>query len=333
MKLAKKDTSSFEERKMLVGLDVFKVVAVNPTVQELNKIYDNEDSESDEEINYVDEKDGVDRVRINVYVRGIRSNKLGKISFFIADKDSVSQKGNHQYINQVCETSWSSDESSLPAWFTNFYTKDDKVNSIGTKQYRIGREGEGRFYEFARKVLSKVNYFIPDTEIKFDFDKMRRGNFSDLKYLMDDEWSSTFTSMWYVKNVEGEDGVKSYNEIFYPAIAEANFCSKVETATSAYYKSKLEEIKSDEALFKSLKIPGVLEIITVHDIYGYVDQPNITFKSTWDNRVLKQFLDKTEGEHGCRGFYKIAPIFEYSSEMDITSTNNVSNHATDDSTY
>ena len=131
MKLQVKEeraSSNFEERSMQVGLDVFEVIAVNPTSEQLSKIYGNEPKDTDKELVYVDEKDGEDRVKISFIVKGKVSDKISKITFFIVDKERKSKDGKNQYINQVCQTAWVFDEEQLPSFFTEFQDKDKNKN-------------------------------------------------------------------------------------------------------------------------------------------------------------------------------------------------------------
>lgn len=321
MKLAKREAVSSQK---VVGIDVFEILAVNPTIEQLNVIYQTEPKEDDKEIVYVDKKEGADRVKITIHVRGQHSKKLGRINFFIVDNNRKSKDGDkQQYVNQVCETSWADTEENLPNWFKSFYAKGDKNREkpIGSKSYRKAMEGEADFYEFVRAVMTGVNYFSSDSEVQFNFGKMLKGDFSEVNsYLTDPAWTSNFTAMWYVKNVQTEEGMKSYNEIFTRAILPKDYCAKIESATAKYYESRLEEIKSDEELFESLKIEGVLEILTPQDIYGYVPSPDVVVKNAYENKQIERFVKNIDGEYGCKGFYKIAPVFEYSESMDVTAS-------------
>jgi hypothetical protein len=334
MKLAKRQEStgsSFEENKLYVGLDEFEILAVNPDADQLAKLYGNEPKEDAKEINYVDEKDGDDRVRVTVYVKGINAQKITRINFFIVDKDRVSKDGvKKQYINQVCQTSWADSKDNLAEWFTKFTDRNKTV--IGEKTFRVAMEGEGDFYDFVRAVMNKVNFNSPESEVKFNFKKMLKGDFSELNtYLTDPDWTSTFTAVWYVKNVETETGIKSYNELFSKAILPRTFYNKVENNVVAYYRDMVEEIKDDDDMFDELGIKGIKETLTPHDIYGYVKSPSIAFKDKYEAKIWENFTKNIDGEYGCKGFYKICPVFEYNASMDITASN--TSHESDDASY
>ena len=325
MKLAKKEQSSSEERKLSVGLDVFSIVAINPTIHELRTLYESDVKDDDQEIVYVDEKDECDRVKICIYVKGQHSNKIGRLNFYITDKARVSKDGNKtQYINQVCENTWADNESNISNWFLNFYSKDDKskTNPIAPKDYRVCKDGEADFYEFVRSVMKGVNFFIPDTSLSFDYKRWLRNDFSQLSILMDPEYSSDFTGMWYVRNVETDNGMKTYNEIFTKAILPREFYSKVDSLTSAYYKAKLSEITATDETFEAANLKGIKETATVHDIYGYVKSPEgLNFTKAYDTSQWEKFTSKVDGEYGCKGFYKFCPVFNYDASMDLTASN------------
>jgi hypothetical protein len=319
MKLQVKEerSSNFEERAMQVGLDVFEVVAVNPTSQQMSKIYGSEPKDTDKELVYVDEKDGEDRVKITFIVKGKVTDKISKVTFFLVDKERKSKDGKNQFINQVCQTAWAFDEEQLPTFFTQFQDKDK--NKLADKSYRTAMEGEGDFYEFVRGVLRKVNYNSTETEVKFNFKKMLKGDFSELNSIVtDSEYADNFTAMWYVRNVETENGVKTYNEVFHKSILPPDFYNKFEKASEAYYKAKLIEIKDDEIEHENLKITIPQDELTVLDIYGYVETPMVKFKNSYESSVWDRFVKAVDGEYGCKGFYKIAPAFDYNKSMDIT---------------
>lgn len=320
MNLNAKKESEFEERKKYVGLENFEVIAVNPTIKQFNELYGKDGSDADEEIEYVDEKDGEDRIKISVYMRGLQSNRIHREQFFIVDKERTSKDGGKgQYINQVCQSTWVDDEANLPEWFTKFTDKNKSV--IGNKTYRRAKEGEADFYEFVRGVLRTVDFYQTDTEVEFNFKKMLKGDFSQLNSILtDSSYASPFTALNYIRT-DKEDATKQYQQVFLKGILPRDFYNKVELATSEYYKERFEDIKENP---DAVKIPGIP--LVVQDIYGYVESPSsIKFKKDFENKAWMNFLKEVEGEYGCKGFYKICPVFEYDKAMDITAGNKTLN--------
>ena len=68
-----------------------------------------------------------------------------------------------------------------------------------------------------------------------------------------------------------------------------------------------------------MKIQTPQDELTVLDIYGYVETPIVKFKNLYESNVWDKFVKTVDGEYGCKGFYKIAPAFDYNKSMDITS--------------
>jgi hypothetical protein len=44
----------------------------------------------------------------------------------------------------------------------------------------------------------------------------------------------------------------------------------------------------------------------------------VKFKNSYESSVWDRFVKAVDGEYGCKGFYKIAPAFDYNKSMDIT---------------
>lgn len=304
-----------------VGLEPLRVVAVNPTRQELNALYGKENSAEDKEIEYVSEtENGVDKIRISVYLKGLMSDKLHSKSFFLEDEQRMNKDNTkYQYVNQVCQTAWSDSEENLADWFTKFTNKEKKV--VGDKAFRIAKKGEGDFYEFVRIVLNKVDYYDSEAQIEFNWKKMLKGNFDELnQFLTSEDYSDPFVMMAYIKDVQTDEGVVQYNELFTKSAITNTMYNEFVKASAKYYNEALEEIKGDEELISKYGLENIDEL-KLSDIYGYVSTPQIRFKSEYANKTFNKFLESLEGEYGCNGFYKVAPVFKYNVNMSITSSN------------
>lgn len=316
----KENTQTQEKQKLVVGLEQFQVIAVNPTTDEINALYERDGKDDDKEQEYVTEREGNDQVRITFFLRALQSARITRKSFYIVDKERTNKDGNkHQYINQIGQTGWGASEDDLTDFFKTFTNKDRQV--LGKKSFRIAKEGEGDFYEFAKSVLRGVNYYDPTTDITFDFKKMLKGNFKELNTVFTGDFASPFVATNYIKNVETENGMKTYNEVWTDVILAPEMLGKIEFAASKFYKETCEQIKEDEDEFKRLGINATIEVLTPQDIYGYVNVPDLKFKSEWDNKAWLKLKSTIEGEYGCKGFFKVSPLFEYNPNMDITAGN------------
>lgn len=312
MKVAKKEVVEFGDFKQFVGLESFSILAVNPTKKELNALYGKEDSPDDTEIEYVDEKEECDRIRINVYVRGQQTNRICRIGFMLVDKQRINKEGDKaQFINQTCVSTWCDEESNLPTWFTEFLDKD-KSTSLGKKSFRKAIEGEADFYEFVRNVTRGINYYSTDTELHFNFAKLLKGDFSQLnQILVEGEYSYPFVALNYVR-FDADSG-KYYNEIFSKSILPPIYLDKVKMLQQDYYKEIVEELKDDER-FKDYAV------LTSFDVCGYVNEPDVKFKKEFENKTWSKFISEVSGQYGARGFYKICPVFEYKKDMNPISS-------------
>lgn len=309
-----------------VGFELFNVVAVNPTVKQVNKLLGKEDSEEDEEINYLDEKDGNLRIKLTVYMKGLQTERIHKESFFIVDKVRLSKVDENdpdkvqttQYINNFCDATFVDSEENLPAWFKTL-TRKKTGQVLGEKEYRKALEGEADFYTFARGVLGKVDFYLnPRTSIIFDIKKLKRGDFSEVNsVLTDSDYCSPVCLLNYV-STDVEDTEKQYQRVWTKNPLPTSFYTKIEMAIAPYYRDRVQD-----AIDHPNDYPGIKGLpLAPSDIYGWVDGPeSIKFKDSYDQKTWDNFIKNSEGKYGVSGFYKFTPVFEYNKEMDITAGN------------
>ena len=311
-----------EARKNYVGIEQFSIVAVNPTTEEINAFYERTPKEDEKEVEYVRDKDGVDQLMISLFLKGTQTNRIVKSTFFITDKVRTNKDGSKiQYINSTGESSWTDDIKNLPDFFTHFQDKFKK--NLHDKPFRPALDGEADFYTFIKGAMAGVNYRDVETDIRFELKKMLKGNFKELStYLLDPEFTRTFTALNFVENKLQDDGsTKTFNNVFTKAILPGDMYNKLQYSTNRYYTDYLESIKTGQE--EGLVIPNTtLELLTIQDIVGYIPSyASPKFKDEWDGKRWTKFSKEVEGEYGCKGFYKLAPVFEYNEAMDITASN------------
>lgn len=305
------------DKKMYCGLETFKIVDVNPSRKKLNEILGIEPKEDLQEIEYLSEtKEGDDKIKISLVLES-RQRFLIK-NFYIVDKNRNNKEGDKlQYINQTCNTTWVDKEENLPEFFINFIDKNK--NNIGKKEYRVAKEGEAEFYEFIKSIGVGINWYSQSTNFEFNFKKLLKEDFSQLKtILLNDVHFPEFTALTYVKTVVVEEGVKKYNEIFTKGVIPSYLLKGIFATCNKHYNSLLNEIKEDDKLYDSLNINKEIlrEALTQDDIYGYVDSPNFKFTKDFEQKAFDRLLKEIEGEYGCKGFYKLSPVFEYNDKME-----------------
>ena len=188
-----------------IGVGAFNVLAVNPTKEELSKIYG---SEIEKDIEYLskDEESGVDQVRIDFVVASNTEKNNGidlktKVAFFLKNAPRMNAAGTKvQVINAYGETTWVDLElakkGELPenqAWFETPYRpayigeeeltsflkvflnipvkawkdKNGNIKTIENKSDAEARlEGIPNYFKGNVKELKEIIKFQPDNLIK-----------------------------------------------------------------------------------------------------------------------------------------------------------------------
>jgi hypothetical protein len=193
--------SNYEKK---VGIFEANVVAINPTIEEYSTILGRELSDDSKATEYLGEsKDGNTYLRIDVWLRELKTEDDFKVSFFLEDKERENRDGTKkQYINNVGTTSWADDESNLYEWFTK------------GRDYRVAYVGEEDLYGFIQKWLSKLDYRHADTELQLDWKKLMRGDVRDLKNQIGGEYCGTVVSLATVVVRERDGETKEYQGIY-----------------------------------------------------------------------------------------------------------------------
>jgi hypothetical protein len=149
--------SNFEQQSKVVGFAEVNVVALNPNRQQLNKLLNRDDADDDKEIEYVSEKDGVDRIRLSFWLKEVKTGRLLSHNILLSKQNKTNQDATKvQLVNQTGTTTWvpfiveneevteNPDYSVLPKWFSEFQLRDgDKEPlKLADKKYKIAYSGE-----------------------------------------------------------------------------------------------------------------------------------------------------------------------------------------------
>ena len=187
-----------------VGLFEADIVAINPTIEEYSTVLGmelNPDSKATEYLGTT--KDGNTYLRVDGWLKQIKTENQFKLSFFLEDKERENRDGTKkQYINSVGMTAWAADENDLWDWFT------DK------RDYRVAYVGEEDLYEFIRTWLGKLDYRHETTVLQLDWKKLMRGNINDLKGEVNGEWCNTVVALATVVVKERDGETKEYQGIY-----------------------------------------------------------------------------------------------------------------------
>lgn len=205
-----------------IGLTLVEVKAVNPTKKELNALLGKEDSEDDKPIEYLgQDQEGNDRLRLSFWLFDKKLDSYFPYSFNLTKKERVSKDGSkNQYINSVCITAWTDEESNLQPWFTSFLDKDK--NEIGDKKYRKALSGEEELGILLRAWLGKLDWNDKDTEVIIDTKKLFKEDYDEVRALIDGDYSTPFVALLGVRTDEA-DVTKQYQQVFGKAFLPAKF--------------------------------------------------------------------------------------------------------------
>lgn len=223
----KKQAESVKEKELFTGIQSFIVPAINPTLDELVAL----GGYSKEEPVYVGEKDGVDTVRIDVYLQNTEVGILTKRSFFLENKDETSSKGNVRIVNDVMQSTWSKDISTLQA--------NENMTWFKTDTARLAKQGEIELLEFVHKWLG-LSYGNSEKGVdadvcKLNLAKLFKGDFSELKSFIKPCLSGG-NGIKYLCGVTNKDG-KYYQTVYgkYPMLPSVRNYNKLTTELNSEY--------------------------------------------------------------------------------------------------
>ncbi len=301
-------------KELSVGLTAVKVIAINPTREELNKILGKEDSPEDKSITYAgSDQEGHDRMRILFVLKDDKNDKIFFHSFNLTDKVRKNKEGDKcQIVNSTCSTSWAPlipavdkkgktmldddgktvytdkvNDSLIQDWFANFTTKEkdgEEKKVLGPKKWRPALSGEEELVTLLRSWLGRLDFMDPETEVFVDTAKLFKEDFRELRELisLDEEGNFTaggldqpFVVLLGVRTDE-EDSTKKYQQIWGKSFLPAGFMKYINNG--------------------------------------------LKFPTPYSTKIWKKFKDEVEGEYGFNGYTELVPITEYDEQKDIAGT-------------
>lgn len=306
----KQKTQTEFTKDLFVGFTAVKVLAVNPSREQLNKILGKEDSPEDKAITYAgNDQEGNDRMRILFVLKDDKTEKIFFHSFNLTNKVRKNKEGDKcQIVNSTCSTSWAPfikkldkkgnvvrdedgkevmtdtvDETLIQDWFINFTNKEKEV--LGKKKWRPALSGEEELVTLLRSWLGRLDFMDPDTEVSVDTAKLFKENFKELRELisLDEEGNFTtggldtpFVVLLGVRTDE-EDATKKYQQVWSKAFLPAGFMKYINNG--------------------------------------------MKFPTDYSKKIFKKFKDEVEGEYGFNGYTQLVPLTEYDETKDPSGTN------------
>lgn len=187
-----------------VGIFEADIVAINPTIEEYSTVLGMDLKPESKATDYLGEtRDGNSYLRVDVWLKQVKTENLFKSSFFLEDRERENRdQTKKQYINSVGMTAWAADENDLWDWFTE------------GRDHRVAYIGEEELYDFMRTWLGQLNYRHATTVLQLDWKKLMRGNIGDLKSEINGEWCNTVVALATVVVKERDGETKEYQGIY-----------------------------------------------------------------------------------------------------------------------
>lgn len=289
------------KKELFVGFTSVRVVAVNPSRDELNKLLGKEADPKAEEIKYLSTDDGGnDRLRMAFWLHDELRDKYFVYSFNLTNKERQNKdKTKVQIINSTCDTNWvpyilnsagepteKYDEKLIQSWFKVFTNKEKE--EIGKKKWKKAISGEEELGTLVRSWLGRLNFFDPDTEVVIDTEKLFKENYKEIRGLIDGDFDTPFTILLGVRTDEN-DASKKYQQIWGKSFLPSGFMK-------------------------------------------YINK-GLVFPSETSKRMWKRFEDEvSKTEYGFDSYHELVPLTEYIESRDIASakgTKAVTPHSSD----
>lgn len=237
-----REQKQVQEFAKKVGLFEAEVVAINPTAEEYKEALDIELPAESKATEYLGKsRDGNTYLRVDIWLKDVKSGDKFKTTFFLEDKERENKDGSKkQYINNIGRCAWADDPNNLADWFAK-------------RDYRVAYVGEEELYEFLRTWLGKLDFMKEDSVLQADWKKLMKGNVSELKGQVDGAYCTNIGALATVimkeKDGESKEYQGVYNKAFLPAYALKNFrlinYNDV-TVQSALRGKKLKDLKPHE---------------------------------------------------------------------------------------
>ena len=175
------DSVGFEKK---IGIAEFRLVAINPTLEEIKKFYPNNTSEK--EPNYVfekaDDEGSYTIANIVLYLKD-QDDVINKTNILTNSRFWKSKEGKYQFINSVGNTLWAKDEEDIKVMLNSSSISDGYKTYIASfikRPYRKALNGEGDLYDFLQK-FTKLDTRDPEAELIYNTKKWFNGDFSELQ--------------------------------------------------------------------------------------------------------------------------------------------------------
>jgi hypothetical protein len=217
------------EFQKVTGLFEAKVLAFNPTKQELETILG---TELEKEPEYLvpeyklTDKDGglIDTVRrayVSVWLQDVKGENGGKynLRFILTDyprhnKDNTKT----QYINRHGISSWAPDTQGIAAFDEGKYDWFREPGGL-----RVAHMGEDNFYEFLRAWLLIDFKNDPEAELTLDWNRLIEGDMRELNDALSSDLAGTVLCLATVRTADTDNGPQDFQGVYNGAFLPGSY--------------------------------------------------------------------------------------------------------------
>lgn len=221
------------ENTLYIGGGNFKIVAINPTKAEKEKLYPGR--QFTEESVYTADREGVKGIRIEFTLASLDiENLIIPVSFWLrAEKSYGTNSGKTEVIDNYARTVWLTDNELANHVIPKFPDGTPKIDS----NYRVAATGESQLIKWMKNVLNvrdvieygKTSYIDnpKDAEIYFaDLKKIFSGDISELKEMWMLQPNAVFTAMVGVRTTDRGSFMSIYTGNMLKAGNKAGSCNE-----------------------------------------------------------------------------------------------------------
>lgn len=290
MQLKKSESTG---KKLYTGFFLGKVLAVNPTKEELADLIGYDLNPDQEDIKYEGKTDkGDDYVAMSFWMQADTPQKQWfNARFRIVNKPLISDKsGKTQWVNQTAGSTWVDKQENLPDWFTHFQNKNKE--NVADKHVREAMQGEANLYTFLRAWLNGVSFFDVDTNVLVDTERM----FRNIDKYVRDEYQPLIDAQIELDKETDRDK--------HAALAKNMLTKPVLALACVYTKDTDEGPKQYQNLYAEF-------------LGGYLQKKvNLAISSNnWmGDDKMKKYYEQVKGEHGCKDAYTLTMLQDFNAD-------------------
>jgi hypothetical protein len=283
-------------KSLYTGFFEAKVIAINPNMHQVAKMFGKEVEDDQEEIKYegTSATGGDEYVVIAPWVEAQTPEKQKfKIPFYFVNKPMVWPTSKKlQFVSCTGDNGSADSLEELQEWFTHFQDFKTKENQAD-KQVRQAVEGEANWYKFLKPWLSKIKFSTITTNILMDTKEL----FSNVNKYVKGEYNSLITAtgddstignivvLAYVQTKENKEGELVHQQKFY----------------SEYLGPQVKD--------------GSRWIKTISALNLAINTNN------W--KSFEKFYTQLVGEHGCKGTYTLTMLQPFDPSQTLVASNDI----------